>query len=69
MIENVRNKLVMAMYEHEKTIGKIELIILSKVFYKELKKECMSPKLLDKKKTIYEIPYIINGRKEGFTIK
>ena len=69
MIESSREKLVKAMYEHERSIGRIELIILSENFLEKLKEESMFPNLFDRCNKLYEVPYILNGRKEGFTIK
>jgi len=69
MIENAREKLVKAMYEHERSIGRMELIILSENFLEKLKEESMFPKSFDKCNKLYNIPYILNGKKEGFIIK
>ena len=69
MTESSRDKLVKAMYKHEKSIGRMELIILSQNFFEKLKEESMFPKSFNKCNKLYEIPYILNGRKVGFTIK
>ena len=57
------------MHDHEKEFGKMNYIILNEVFYNNLVKESLFPKLFERCSHLYYVPYAVKNMKEDFIIR